>query len=187
MRISATGKLRLLSVYWFMRSLLSFAAQLAEERKMLIDQMTAHSLQAEEKANSTLQSLKAKYQAEIERLGKENAETKVRSPRKPMGSAMYLNRGLDQRANTETTTFAPFRIRNVSCVQRRTAANTDESSRRITGSYMCCCTSYQSLGVQRSFSASLDRTRTRIRRTVQRATTHLRRSDSSNPLTFFTM
>lgn len=39
--------------------------------------MAANHSQAEEKAKSTLQSLKEKYQAEIDRLEKENNELKV--------------------------------------------------------------------------------------------------------------
>ncbi|CAF4383173.1 unnamed protein product [Rotaria sp. Silwood2] len=51
--------------------------RLAEQRKTIIDEMATNSSQAEEKAKLTLQSQKEKYQAEIERLEKENNELKV--------------------------------------------------------------------------------------------------------------
>jgi hypothetical protein len=51
---------------------------LAEQRKTIIDEMAANSLQVEEKTKLTLQSQKEKYQINIERLEKENAELKVR-------------------------------------------------------------------------------------------------------------
>ncbi|CAF3387402.1 unnamed protein product [Rotaria sp. Silwood1] len=52
--------------------------RLAEQRKTIIDEMAANSLQAEEKAKLTLQNQKEKYQAEIERLEKENNEFKIK-------------------------------------------------------------------------------------------------------------
>ncbi|CAF2787109.1 unnamed protein product [Rotaria sp. Silwood2] len=52
--------------------------RLAEQRKTIIDEMATNSSQAEEKAKLTLQSQKEKYQAEIERLEKENNELKIK-------------------------------------------------------------------------------------------------------------
>jgi uncharacterized protein (UPF0335 family) len=50
---------------------------LAEQRKTIIEEMAANSLQAEEKAKIVLQNQKEKYQIEIERLEKENNDLKV--------------------------------------------------------------------------------------------------------------
>jgi len=50
---------------------------LAEQRKTIIEEMAANSLQAEEKAKIVLQNQKEKYQTEIERLEKENNDFKV--------------------------------------------------------------------------------------------------------------
>ncbi len=43
----------------------------------MIDEMAANSLQTEEKAKLVLQNSKEKYQADIERLEKENNDLKV--------------------------------------------------------------------------------------------------------------
>ncbi|CAM4758560.1 unnamed protein product [Rotaria magnacalcarata] len=52
--------------------------RLAEQRKTIIDEMAANSLQADEKAKVTLQSQKEKYQTDIDRLEKENHELKIK-------------------------------------------------------------------------------------------------------------
>jgi len=52
--------------------------RLAEQRKTTIDEMTAKSLQAEEKAKTILQNQKEKYQADIERLEKENNDLRIK-------------------------------------------------------------------------------------------------------------
>ena len=50
---------------------------MAEQRKTMIDEMAANNLHAEEKAKLVLQTQKEKFQADIERLEKENNELKV--------------------------------------------------------------------------------------------------------------
>lgn len=74
MGISTTGECPL---HGFASSFALFS-QLAEQRKTTIDEMAANSLQADEKARSTLQNLKEKHRADVERLEKEIDESKVR-------------------------------------------------------------------------------------------------------------
>ncbi len=57
---------------------LLFYFQLAEQRKIMIEEMATNRLQAEEKAKLEYKTLKEKYQIDIERIEKENNELKVK-------------------------------------------------------------------------------------------------------------
>jgi phosphomevalonate kinase len=75
----------------------------------MIDEMAANNFQTEEKAKLIIQNQKEKFQADIERLEKENNELKVSILLK--NDRLYNKSNSDQRSNIKTISISLHRIR----------------------------------------------------------------------------